>query len=163
LSKKFLTSLNLLGKATDPATGTAGDLYYNTVLQTVKVYTGTEWTVISGGGGGSASITVGDNTPADPTEGSMWFESDTGRFFVYYDSFWVELGAPGSQGPQGLSGATGADGAPGPAGVVIQETAPTNTTVLWLDTSVVAVNAYTQAQIDALAQSAAIEDIMNIY
>lgn len=117
MSKKFLTSLNLLGKATDPATGTAGDLYYNTALQTVKVYTGTEWTVISGGGGGgSASITVGDNTPSDPTEGSMWFESDTGRFFVYYDSFWVELGAPGSQGPQGLTGSTGPAGPGVPTG-----------------------------------------------
>lgn len=116
MSKKFLTSLNLLGKATDPATGTAGDLYYNTALQTVKVYTGTEWTVISGGGGGSASITVADTTPADPTEGSMWFESDTGKFFVYYDSFWVELGAPGSQGPQGLTGLTGPAGPGVPIG-----------------------------------------------
>jgi hypothetical protein len=112
LSKKFLTSLNLLGKATDPATGTAGDLYYNTALQTVKVYTGTEWTIISGGG----SVTVADSTPADPTEGSMWFESDTGKFFVYYDNFWVELGAPGSQGPQGATGATGAAGATGATG-----------------------------------------------
>jgi hypothetical protein len=116
LSKKFLTSLNLLGKATDPATGIAGDLYYNTALQTVKVYTGTEWTVISGGGGGSASITVADTTPADPSEGSMWFESDTGKFFVYYDSFWVELGAPGSQGPQGVTGSTGPAGPGVPVG-----------------------------------------------
>jgi hypothetical protein len=115
VSKKFLTSLTLLGNATDPAAGTAGDLYYNTTLQTVKVYTGTEWTVISGGGG-SASITVADTTPADPSEGSMWFESDTGKFFVYYDSFWVELGAPGSQGPQGIKGDTGSAGATGAAG-----------------------------------------------
>lgn len=97
MSQKFLTSLNLLGKSTDPASGTAGDLYYNTTLQTVKVYTGSEWTVISGGGG---SITVGDTAPASPTEGSIWFKSDTAQTFVYYDSFWIEIGV-GPQGPAG--------------------------------------------------------------
>lgn len=44
----------------------------------------------SGSGGG---LTVSDTPPANPTTGSMWFESDTAKTFVYYDSFWVEINA----------------------------------------------------------------------
>jgi hypothetical protein len=94
VSKKFLTSLTLLGNATDPAAGTAGDLYYNTTLQTVKVYTGTVWTVISGGGG---TVTVGETAPLSPTEGSLWFDATTGQFFVYYSNYWIEVGGGGGE------------------------------------------------------------------
>ncbi len=52
------------------------------------------WTQVTGGGGG-ASVTVSDNPPASPTEGDLWFESDTAKTHVYYDSFWVEIGAGG--------------------------------------------------------------------
>lgn len=114
MAKRFLNPLNLLNSATDPVTASSGDFYYNTTLNTVKVYNGTVWTVISGGGG--ASISVNDNVPVSPTQGALWFESDTGRFFVYYDSFWVELGAPGSQGPAGVAGATGPAGVAGANG-----------------------------------------------
>lgn len=40
-----------------------------------------------------ASLTVSDTAPASPATGDMWFESDTGATYVYYDSFWVEIGA----------------------------------------------------------------------
>ena len=42
---------------------------------------------------GGASLTVSDTAPSSPSEGDMWFESDTGATYVYYDSFWVEIGA----------------------------------------------------------------------
>lgn len=66
------------------------------------------------------SLTVSDSPPTYALEGDMWFESDTGMTFVYYDSFWIEVnnqtgpqgptGATGPQGPAGATGATGADG-----------------------------------------------------
>jgi hypothetical protein len=40
--------------------------------------------------------------------GQIWYESDTGKTFVYYDSFWIEI--VGSTGAQGPTGATGAEG-----------------------------------------------------
>ena len=41
----------------------------------------------------SANATVSDTAPSSPATGQIWYESDTGKTFVYYDSFWVEVGA----------------------------------------------------------------------
>lgn len=35
---------------------------------------------------------IQDAAPSSPQSGDQWFESDTGRLFVYYDSAWVEIG-----------------------------------------------------------------------
>jgi hypothetical protein len=39
---------------------------------------------------------VSDTPPASPVVGDIWFESDTGKTFVYFDSFWVESNGGGS-------------------------------------------------------------------
>ena len=48
----------------------------------------------SSGGGGGASITISDTLPGSPTAGSLWWNSNTGYMFVYYNdgdsSQWVE-------------------------------------------------------------------------
>ena len=67
------------------------------------------------GATGVAQVTVSDTAPVSPSEGDLWFESDTGITFIYYDSFWVEvgtqpLGPPGPTGPTGPTGASGATG-----------------------------------------------------
>jgi len=57
VSKPFLTPINLVQAATDPVTATAGDMYFNTVDQAVKVYNGTSWNDVgtgTGGGNGNA-------------------------------------------------------------------------------------------------------------
>lgn len=41
----------------------------------------------------SANATVSDTAPSSPAAGQIWYESDTGKTFVYYDSFWIEVGA----------------------------------------------------------------------
>lgn len=45
-------------------------------------------------GGGGSAITVSDTAPTSPipSEGDIWFDSSTGRKFIYYDNFWVESG-----------------------------------------------------------------------
>ena len=35
--------------------------------------------------------TASTTPPASPALGDLWFESDTGKTFIYYDSFWVEV------------------------------------------------------------------------
>jgi len=50
-----------------------------------------------------AGVTVSDSTPSSPSSGDLWYESDTGKTFIYYDSFWVEIG--GSTGGVGSTGA----------------------------------------------------------
>lgn len=61
---------------------------------------------------------VSDTAPASPSVGQLWWESDTGILYIYYDGFWVEAvtGVVGPQGPQGIQGETGATGATGPQG-----------------------------------------------
>lgn len=57
---------------------------------------------------GGSGITVSQTPPASPSAGNLWYESDSGKTFIYYDSFWVELSA--SDGAPGATGATGPEG-----------------------------------------------------
>ena len=70
-----------------------------------------DWVAQSGGGGG-ASVTTSDAAPSSPTAGDLWYNTNAGGLFVYYQdansSQWVEI--------VGKTGATGATGAQGPAG-----------------------------------------------
>jgi hypothetical protein len=82
------------------------------------------------GGGGSASVTIGDAPPPTPNVGDLWWESDTGIMFVWYNdgtsTQWVQatpmgaVGPPGPPGgpvgPAGPIGPQGIQGLPGPTG-----------------------------------------------
>ena len=59
-----------------------GDTY--TVNNVTWTYTGTSWRAVSSGGGGNSTVTVSDDPPAGPSDGDMWWESDTGRLKVFY-------------------------------------------------------------------------------
>ena len=52
---------------------------------------GTNYTDLGAGG-----ASISDTAPASPVAGQLWFESDTGSTFVYYDSHWIEIGASGT-------------------------------------------------------------------
>ncbi len=41
-------------------------------------------------------VTASDTAPASPYAGQLWFKSNTGAMYVYYDSFWIEVGSPSS-------------------------------------------------------------------
>jgi hypothetical protein len=68
-----------------------------------------------GGGEGGGSLEVSETPPTSPSEGDIWYNSQTGQTFVYYDSFWVE-NISGIAGPQGPTGPTGPTGDTGPQG-----------------------------------------------
>lgn len=59
----------------------------------VLQYNGTKFVPANSGG---ASITISDTPPTSPSVGAFWFESDTGKTFIYYDSSWVEINGGGS-------------------------------------------------------------------
>lgn len=40
-----------------------------------------------------AAITVSDTAPVSPVAGQLWFDSENIKTYIYYDSFWVEIGA----------------------------------------------------------------------
>ena len=67
---------------------------------------------------GVASLQISETAPTSPTpsEGDMWWESDTGTLYVYYNdgnsSQWVAV----AQGPAGSDGPPGPPGPPGTGG-----------------------------------------------
>jgi hypothetical protein len=62
------------------------------------------WSVVTSGGGGAATY-IGDTPPASPTVGQLWWKSDSGNLFIWYNdgtsSQWVAatIGSPGPPGP----------------------------------------------------------------
>lgn len=60
--------------------------------------------------GGMGSFTISDTPPTYAAAGDVWFESDTSKTYIYYDSAWVEFG--GETGP--------------PGSFIVSDTAPSN-------------------------------------
>ena len=62
----------------------------------------------AGGGGGGITASYSDTPPGSAAVGDIWYESDTGKFFMYINdgdsSQWIELGGqPGATGERGPS------------------------------------------------------------
>jgi hypothetical protein len=57
--------------------------------------TGSAWDQIGGAGG--SSVTTSDTAPTTPSDGDLWYDSTTGKTFVWYEDGssdqWVEVGA----------------------------------------------------------------------
>jgi microcystin-dependent protein len=41
-------------------------------------------------------VTVSDTPPASPASNDLWYNSSNGKTYIYYDSFWVEVGNTGA-------------------------------------------------------------------
>ena len=54
MSRAFLTAINVARLASDPANPVEGDMYYNTAIDALKVYTGTQWVIVGTGTGTSS-------------------------------------------------------------------------------------------------------------
>lgn len=108
--------------------------------------TGPKVTGPTGATGGIAFAATADD-PGLTAPGSIWLDTDNGRYFVRYDDVFVEVGVQGERGPtgpQGVQGATGADstvtgptGATGGVEFTATSTAPLTQVQgsIWLDTS----------------------------
>jgi len=107
-----------------PGSPTANSLWWNSEIGKMFVYYAdgdtNQWVEITqglkggGGGGGTtggASVDVSDTAPADPTANSLWWNSDNGKLYVYYDDGdteqWVET-YPGEVLANGTSEAAAA-------------------------------------------------------
>lgn len=56
------------------------------------------WKNANASGGGS-SVTVSDTAPSTPTQGNLWFNSTNGKTYIYFDSYWIEVGNTTSTAP----------------------------------------------------------------
>ena len=70
----------------------------------------TVW-IAGGGGGGSGNVSIGSEAPASPTNGDLWYSSEYGRTFIWFDeetlgigntAVWVDA-SPFNNGGQFLS------------------------------------------------------------
>lgn len=91
-----------------PNTPVSGDVFTPPGGPTWR-WNGFAWTQVSASSMGGAAI--GDSPPADPQHGQLWWESDTGRLFVWYvdvdSAQWVQtVPEGGGGGSSSLSGLT---------------------------------------------------------
>lgn len=112
-------SLRLLPKSKtelDRISGNKGEIFYDSTSKSLRIFDGT----ILGGTLLNASVSVKETAPDNPTQGSLWFNSATGAFYIYYEdgtsNQWISpivpaglLGGGGGGGGSGtvLSGAAG--------------------------------------------------------
>lgn len=126
-------TLDDLSNVTAPSPATNSVLSYN----------GTAWVPTAASSGGA---TISTTAPASPTAGQIWFDSDTAKTYVYYDSYWVEVGNVG-----------------GTASVYVGSAAPASPTpgTLWFDSESARTFAYYDSQwieIGATATAAIVSD-----
>ena len=131
--KNATLTLDELSNVTAPSPATNSVLSYN----------GTAWVPTAASGGGA---TISTTAPASPTAGQIWFDSDTAKTYVYYDSYWVEVGNVG-----------------GTASVYVGSAAPASPTpgMLWFDSDSARTFAYYDSQwieIGATATAAIVSD-----
>ncbi len=77
-------SLRLLPKSKtelDRISGNKGEIFYDNTSKSLRIFDGT----ILGGTLLNASVSVKETAPDNPTQGSLWFNSATGAFYIYYE------------------------------------------------------------------------------
>lgn len=88
MAKKFLTALKLVNLSTDPASGSSGELYYNSSDNAVKFYNGTSWLPINQT---SVIVSSGSSYPASPSNGQLFYNTSTGKTAIFYGNVWKEF------------------------------------------------------------------------
>jgi hypothetical protein len=97
VAKKFLTPVTPPSLASDPASGVAGAIYYNTTANVLKFYNGTTWSAVGTGGGGSGtsnSLEVLDTAPNSPAQGRIYFDSAENTIKIYNGTIWYDVAGP---------------------------------------------------------------------
>jgi hypothetical protein len=96
----------------DGATGPTGPTGPTGADSTVEGPTGP-----TGATGPNGIYDVSATGPSSPEEGQAWFDSVNGKFYVYYDGYWVEISS-NKIGPTGPTGPIGPTGSTGPSATV---------------------------------------------
>jgi hypothetical protein len=83
----------------------------------------------TGNTGGYAFAATGATAPTLTTPGAVWLDTSSGKYFVRYESQFIEVGVQGERGPTGAA-ATGPTGpsVTGPTGAASAVTGPTGST-----------------------------------
>lgn len=52
----------------------------------------------------AARFVTSDTAPASPIQGDGWFDTNTAKSYIYYDGYWVQIGAYGTVGLDQIDG-----------------------------------------------------------
>lgn len=89
MTKRLLSTQKIVNLSTDPGSGVAGEMYFNTTTNVLRFHNGTIWVDFGSGSGGG--VTVSTTAPSSPSEGDLWLNSNNLIMYAYYDSYWVEF------------------------------------------------------------------------
>lgn len=79
---------------------------------------------VTGPTGGIAFAATGPTAPNLTIAGSVWLDTDTGKYFVRYDGQFVEIGVQGERGPTGPAAIRGASVQTLATGITLTENSP---------------------------------------
>ena len=96
MARKFLTPVVPPALASDPASGTAGAIYFNTSSNVLKFYNGTSWTAVGSGAGSSSasSIQALASAPNSPAQGAVYFDTTEQTIKAYNGTIWYDVAGP---------------------------------------------------------------------
>jgi hypothetical protein len=94
MPKKFLTPVVPPSLSSDPSNAVAGAIYYNTVVNSLKFYDGTTWSLIGSGAGGANSLEVLSEAPSTPDQGRLYFDTTERTIKIYNGNIWYDVAGP---------------------------------------------------------------------
>jgi hypothetical protein len=97
-----------------PNSPTIDDLF--TAGSRTWIWTGSTW-VTAPVEAPTSTVQVSATPPSNPNPDDLWWDTDDGTLYIYYDNFWVQA-VTGVVGPEGAAGLTGPAGSTGPSGVI---------------------------------------------
>lgn len=97
LNENFVKLMENFASSSQPASPLAGQLWWDLSNNSLKVYTGSGFKIISGS-------TASASQPANATLGDLWFDTVNGQLRVYNGASWTLIG-PSFTAGTGVSGA----------------------------------------------------------
>jgi hypothetical protein len=93
MSKKFLTPVVPPSLSSDPSGAVAGAIYYNTVVNSLKFYNGTQWEIVGVSDSNSTAnaVQIINSYTTSPQNGTIAYNTAAKRFVVAYDDIWHEI------------------------------------------------------------------------
>lgn len=99
LDENFIHLLESGSNTTAPGAPLTGQLWWDQTTDTLKVYNGTNFKVISG-----ATASPAASPPSNPVAGDLWYDSTNAQLNVYSGTAWIVVG-PAFTAGTGVTGA----------------------------------------------------------
>lgn len=91
MAKRFLTTIKLLNLTQDPASGSSGEIYFNSATNKERIYKNGAWTNLVDANSSSSNIDYGASFPESPEEGKLFYNVNIGRVSLFINNFWKTI------------------------------------------------------------------------